>query len=120
MATGDWEVISNEQKLEMVVYIARKTGWSREDIGKMTPLQFVQIYNELAFQESLDTWRQQHNLATILAAIYNTISRGRGARTLEAKDFYDVPQPTRGGQDRKVMAEVDKQAIEAGITLPKE
>lgn len=112
-------IINNEQKLEMVVYMARKLGWSREEIGRLSPLQFVQTYNELAYQESQDIWREQHNLAVLLAAIYNTIPRGRGAKTLEAKDFYDVPQPTRD-KDRKVMAEVDRQAVDAGIILPKE
>ena len=112
-------MIPPDQKLELVVYIARKLGWSLEVIGKLTPIQFITLYNELAYQESLDIWREQYNLAILLAAIYNTIPRGRGARTLEAKDFYNVPRPTRGGEDRKVMGEVDSKATEAGIILPK-
>lgn len=112
-------MITDEQKLEMVVYLARKLGWSREDIGRMTLLQFLQTYNELVYQESVDIWREQHNLANLMAAIYNTIPRGRGAKTFEAKDFYDAAPPTRGGEDRKLMTEVDQKATEAGIILPK-
>lgn len=112
-------MLTNEQKLEMVIYVARKMGWSRGEIGQLTPLQFVQTYNELVYQESQEIWRQQHNLATLLAAVYNTIPRGRGAKTLEAKDFYDASYPVRGGEDRKLMSEVDQQASEAGIILPK-
>ncbi len=103
----------------MVVYLARKLGWSRDEIGALSPLQFLQIYNELAYQESIDTWLRQHSVAVLLAAIYNTIPKQRGGKTFEAKDFYDVSYPVRGGKDKKVMAEVDSKASEAGIILPK-
>ena len=112
-------MIPPEQKLEIVVYIARKLGWTREQIGELTLIQFVTLYNELVFQESLDRWEAQQNLAALLAAIYNTIPRSRGAKTFSVKDFYDVPRPTRGGEDKKVMDEVDTMANEAGIILPK-
>ena len=111
-------MIPTEQKLEMVVFIARKLGWTRETIGKLKPDQFVSLYNELVFQESVDIWERQYNLATLLSAIYNTIPLSRGSKTFEAKDFYDIPRPTRGGEDRKVMSEIDRQAEKIGIKLP--
>ena len=113
-------MIPTEQKLEMVVFIARKLGWNLESIGKLNPSQFVSLYNELVFQESVDIWERQHNLATLLSAIYNTIPRSRGSKTFETKDFYDTPRPARGGEDRKIMSEIDKQAEKIGIKLPKE
>ncbi len=111
-------MISPEQKLEMVVYIARKIGWSREQIGNLSPIQFVQLYNELVFQESVDKWESQQNTAILLAAIYNTIPKGRGGKSFSAKDFYDIPRPTKGIEDKKIMDKVDQMAVEAGIILP--
>lgn len=113
-------MIPPEQKLEMIVYIARKLGWSLDTIGQLTPVKFVNLYNELIFQESLDKWESQQNLALLLAAIYNTIPKTRGGKTFSAKDFYDVPMPTKGGEDKKIMSDVDSKATEAGIILPKE
>ncbi len=113
-------MISDDQKLEMVVYIARKLGWSIEAIGKLHPLQFVKLYNELIFQESFDKWKTQYNLAVLLAAIYNTIPKSRGGKTFSAKDFYDILCPTREGRDKKIMSEVDSSATKMGIILPKE
>ena len=113
-------MITPEQKLEMVVYLARKLGWTREDIGQLSLLQFIQIYNELIFQESVDIWERQYQFAVLLASIYNTIPKQRGGKTFESKDFYNVPQPTREGLDKKVMSEVDNKASEIGIVLPKE
>ena len=113
-------MIAGEQKLEMVVYIARKLGWTLGDIGSLTPLQFVRIYNELIFQDSLDIWREQQSLAFLLAAIYNTIPKSRGGKTFRARDFYDAPRPTRTGEGKEVMTEVDIKATKAGIKLPKE
>ncbi len=111
-------MIPPEQKLEMVVYIARKLGWAREDIGKLTLRQFVELFNELIFQESVDKWESQYNLAMLLAAIYNTIPKSRGGKTFSAKDFYDMPKPSKGGEDKQVMTEVDQEANKAGIILP--
>lgn len=112
-------MIPPEQKLEIVVYMARKFGWSLRDIGKLTPSQFVSLYNELMFQESVNKWEERQNLAILLAAIYNTIPKSRGSKTFSAKDFYDIPRPTRGKEDERVMTEVDSRAGEAGIILPK-
>ncbi len=111
-------MIPPEQKLEMVVYIARKMGWSREQIGNLSPIQFVTLYNELIFQESRDRWEAQQNLAMLLAAIYNTIPKSRGGKIFSSKDFYNVPQPMGAGEGKEVMTEIDNKAIEAGIILP--
>jgi len=111
-------MIPAEQKLEMVVYIARKMGWTREQIGTLSLIQFVQLYNELIYQESVDKWERQQEFAILLAAIYNTIPKPRGGKTFTAKDFYDTPRPTRTGEDKKVMTEVDNKAQEMGIIFP--
>ena len=78
---------------ESVVYIARKLGWSREFIGTLTPNQFNEILGELYFQESIDEWRRLQSIASILAAIYNTIPRKRGSKVYKASDFLgDMPE----------------------------
>ena len=112
--------MKDEQWTEMVVYLSRKLGWTLEAIGKLSLKQFGGLYNELIYQESVEIWERQYQFAILLAAIYNTIPRGRGAKTFEAKDFYSVPRPVRLGEDKKLMTEVDKKAIEMGIELPKE
>ena len=100
---------------EAVVFIARKLGWSREEIGKLTPRQFADIYNELAYQESIETYRQQHAVASLLAAIYNTIPRKRGSKVLKASDFLkgDMPERNPKSQDS-----LDKMAEGRGVKLP--
>ncbi len=101
---------------EAVVFIARKLGWSREEIGALTPQQFVGIYNELAYQESVDVYRQQYSVASILAAIYNTIPRKRGGKTFKASDVFKGEMPARNPK----IASLDKMAEDKGIKLPKE
>ena len=100
---------------EAVVFIARKLGWSREEIGKLTPLQFVQIYNELAYQESVDNYREQYSVASLLAAIYNTIPRRRGSKVYKASDFLKGNMPER---NPKPQDSIDKMAEDRGIKLP--
>jgi len=78
---------------ESVVYLARKLGWTREEIGRLTPRQFNELLIELYYQESVDEWRRQHSIASILAAIYNTIPRKRGSKVYKASDFLgDIPE----------------------------
>lgn len=112
--------MTDEQWTEMVVYLSRKLGWSLESIGKLHPRQFVEIYTELIYQESVDLWERQQIVAILLAAIYNTIPRSRGGKVFVAKDFYNTPRPTRRGEGKELMGEVDKKAIEAGIILPRD
>ena len=80
---------------EFIVYLLRKTSLTRADIGKLTPIQFGEILKETYYQESVDEWRRQHAIASVMAAIYNTIPRKRGSKASKASDFLSSEMPTR-------------------------
>ncbi len=100
---------------EAIVYLARKLHWTRGEIGKLTLKQFIAIYKELYYQESVDAYREQHSLASILAAIYNTIPRKRGSKTFKASDFLSGSMPERQPQPQ---VSLEKMAEDKGIKLP--
>jgi len=100
---------------EQIVYIARKLHWSRAEIGQLSPAQFNEVLKELYFQESVDEWRKMHSVATILAAIYNTIPRRKGSQPIKAKDFLGTEMPERHIKQEKT---VDQMAKDKGIKLP--
>ena len=100
---------------EAVVYIARKLHWTRSEIGKLSPVQFNEILKELYYQESVDEWRKMHTVASILAAIYNTIPR-KSHKALTAKDFLTGDMPTREGKRPDTNIEI--LAKRKGIILP--
>jgi len=100
---------------ESIVYLARKLHWTRSEIGKLSPAQFNEILKELYFQESVDEWRKMHTVATILAAIYNTIPRKKGSQPIKAKDFLSSEMPERHVKQEKT---VDQMAKDKGIKLP--
>lgn len=101
--------------IEAIVYLARKLHWAREEIGKLTPRQFNEILKEIYYQESVDTYREQYSVASILAAIYNTIPRKRGSKVYKANDFLKGDMP---GRNPKPQDSLDKMAEERGIKLP--
>jgi len=80
---------------ESIVYLLRKTSLTLESIGRLTPAQFNTILSETYFQESQEEWRTQHSVASIMAAIYNTIPRKKGARPIKASDFLSTEMPSR-------------------------
>lgn len=98
---------------ESIVYLLRKTSLTREGIGKFTPAQFAEIVKEAHFQESIEEWRRQYGIASLLAAIYNTIPRKRGSKILKASDFLLGEMPTRNKENT-----LEKLADEKGIRLP--
>lgn len=98
--------------IEAIVYIARKLHWSLREIGELTPRQFDEIIEEVQFQEAQEQYRQDHNIASILAAIYNTIPRK--GRAHKARDFMGMAEPHR--KQEKTLEEL---AEEKGITIPK-
>jgi len=102
---------------ESIVYLLRKTSLTRSEIGKLKLDQLNAIIKEVAFQESVEEYRKQHGLATILAAIYNTIPRKRGSQALKAKDFLSGEMPTR---EVKRQDTLETLAEKRGIKLPKE
>ena len=98
--------------IEAIVYLARKLHWSRKEIGELTPKQFNEIMVELQFQESQERYREDHNVASILAAIANTIP-SKSRRAYKARDFLSYPEPTR--EQEKSLKEL---AQAKGIELP--
>lgn len=99
---------------EAIVYLLRKTSLTREEIGHLSPAQFGELIKEVSYQEAVETYQQQHQLASLLAAIYNTIPRKRGSKVFKAEDFLvsDPPQ-------RNLKADsLDEIANERGIRLP--
>ena len=101
--------------IEQIVYLARKLHWTRKEIGELTPAQFNEILKELYYQESVDEYRWQHSVASILAAIYNTIPRKRGSKILKASDFLKGDMPER---HPKPQDSLDKIAEDRGVKLP--
>ena len=100
---------------EAVVYLARKLHWTRDEIGQLTPVQFNEILKELYYQESVDEWRRMHTVASIMAAIYNTIPKQRGHGASKAGDFLQGEMPQRG----KKQDSLEKLAADKDIRLPK-
>ena len=78
-----------------VIYLLRKTSLTRTEIGKLKPDQFNAIIKEVYYQENIEEYRRQYGVATILAAIYNTIPRKRGSKIFEANDFLSGEMPAR-------------------------
>jgi len=99
---------------EAIVYLLRKTNLTLSEIGKLTPSQFNEILREVYFQESADIYREQHSVASLLAAIYNTIPR-KGGKTYKASDFLKGEMPVR---NPKPQDSIDKLAEDRGIKLP--
>ncbi len=97
---------------ESIIYLLRKTSLTREDIGRLTPEQFNEIIKETLYQESVDEYRRQYSVACLLAAIYNTIPRKRGAKVLKAGDFLKEDMPERS------KLPLDEMADKRGIKLP--
>jgi len=100
--------------IEAIVYLARKLHWTLKEIGELTPKQFNDILSELQFQESQEWYRQDHAVATLLAAIYNTIPT-KSHRTYKPRDFLGGAEPQRTTIKEKSLEEL---AGEKGIQMP--
>ena len=99
---------------EAIVYLLRKTSLTRSEIGKLKPDQFNALIKEVYFQESIEDYRNQHSVASILAAIYNTIPRKRGSKVFKASDFLSGESPTRN----KPQDELEQLASKHNVKLP--
>ncbi len=98
--------------IDGIVYVARKLHWTLKEIGELTPKQFNEILEELQFQEAQERYRQDHNTASILAAIANTIP-SKSHKSYKARDFIGKePQ-------REKERPLEELAEEKGIKLPK-
>ena len=94
-----------------IVYLLRKTSLTLEAIGKLSPPQFNAILSETYFQESQDEWRIQHSVASILAAIYNTIPRKKGSKAIKASDFLQREMPSRTPKENTIDDLADKYKV---------
>jgi len=101
---------------EGICYLLRKTSLTRTEIGKLKPDQLQAIVKEVYFQESVDEYRKMHSVASILAAIYNTIPQKPGHKALTAKDFLSGDMPTREG--KRPDSNIEILAKRKGIILP--
>jgi len=101
---------------EAIVYLLRKTSLTRTEIGKLKPDQLQAIVKEVYYQESVDEYRKMHSVASILAAIYNTIPQKPGHKALTAKDFLSGDMPTREG--KRPDSNIEILAKQKGIILP--
>jgi len=101
---------------EAIVYLLRKTSLTKSEIGKLKPDQLSAIVSEVYFQESVEEYRKMHSVASVLAAIYNTIPQKAGHKALTAKDFLSGEMPSREG--KRPDTNVDILAKQKGIILP--
>ena len=100
--------------VETDVYILRHTHLTRKELGKLHPKQYNALLSELYYQESVDEWRNMHTVATLLAAIYNTIPR-KNRSALNAGDFLSGGIPQR---EVKEADSIEKLASDRDIRLP--
>ena len=98
---------------EIICYLLRKTSLTRTEIGKLNPEQLNAIIKEVYFQESIEEYKRQHGIASILAAIYNTIPRKRGSKVFKASDFLQGEAPTRNKEN-----ELEQLASKHNVKLP--
>ena len=101
---------------EAICYLLRKTSLTRSEIGKLKPDQLDAIIKEVAYQESIDGYRHAHEIASLLAAIYNTIPSKSRRKALTANDFLSGEPPSRDGKSQD--AELETLAQSKGIKLP--
>lgn len=101
-----------DNMIETIVYIARKLHWSKREIGKLTIEQCNDLMKELQFQEAREQYRQDFSIASILAAIYNTIPT-KSRKTYKPRDFLAQQEPKR--EKEKSLEELAK---DKGIELP--
>ena len=99
---------------EAIIYLLRKTSLTRTEIGKLKPAQLNAIIKEVYFQESQEEYRKAFAIASIMAAIYNTIPRKRGSKVLKASDFLTSEMPTRNKPEN----ELEQLASKHDIKLP--
>jgi hypothetical protein len=97
---------------EHIVRLLRKTSLTLKDIGELSPSQFTELLNEFYFQESQDNWNYQHSVATIIAAIYNTIPR-KNHHIYTSNDFISANKPSKD-----IKSNITSLAQEKGIKLP--
>lgn len=99
---------------ETDTYLLRKTSTTRNELGELSPAQYNALLKETYYQESIDEYRRQYSIASLLAAIYNTIPRKRGSKILKASDFLKGEMPQRNEKKDTL----DELADKRGVKLP--
>lgn len=107
----------NEALNEAVIYLLRKTSLTLKEIGGLTPNQFAQILKEIQYQEAVETYERQYEVASILSAIYTTIPQKHPKR-YKPSDFLKTEPPQRIGT--KKVKGIKNSLKDKGIEFPKE
>ncbi len=102
-----------------VSYLLRKTGMTLTEIRGLTPEQFADLYEEVGFQESVEGYERNHQVANVLAVIANTVQR-KSPKTYRVSDFLTGSPPNRDGVDIEVQSMEALKALAAkfNIRLP--
>ena len=100
-----------------VAFLLCKTGMTLTEIRQLSPAQFHDLSQEVAYQESVSAHMTAQYVAHVLAAIANTIPRGKGAKAYTASDFLTTEPPQRG-VPKAPDAGLAEKAAAAGIMIP--
>ena len=100
---------------EHIVYVLRKTGMSKTELGKLNLSQFYTLLKELYFQENVDRHNHLTELALLLSTITNAPIPRKAWSGKSSKDFYLGDMPTRDG---KQPSPVDELAKKKGVKIP--
>lgn len=98
---------------ESIIYLARKLGWTRKEIGQLTQTQFTEVINEIIYQESVEQYNRNYQVASILAAIYNTIPT-KSKKVFKPSDFLKGDEPERNKRQNTL----EELATKHNINLP--
>ncbi len=102
-----------DKKLEMTVQIANYTHWSREEIGSLHPVQFIEVYNEIMKLKKEEEHKKYSFYNVLLSTIHNAPILK--PKILKPEDFYQLEETKVDKRDT-----IDKNAEALGIILPKE
>ena len=99
---------------EIIVTVARETGWSLEYIRGL-PLRDLRLfYQELAYQRSVEDYRTSLHNANLICTLINLNSK----RKYKAQDI--IGPPPERPKETKQEIDLWSKAEKAGIKLPAE
>ena len=100
-----------------VAFLLRKTGLSLAEIRGLEPAQFRELFEEVAYQEEVAEYQTASYVASLLAAIANTVPR-KVNKTYKVSDFLQADRPRRAGEAPTKKEELTALAERFGIKLP--
>ena len=100
-----------------VAYLLRKTSITLTEIRGLSIGQFRDLFEEIAFQDSVSEYQTASYVANILAAIANTIP-STANRTYKAADFLGTKEPRRTKVETDAKVEIEAIAKRFNIKLP--